>query len=285
MKPNSGLIAQHSVLVVALCAVFLAFCASAEAQQPTKIPRLGFLSATSPDANSARIAAFRQGLHDAGYMEGKNILIEWRWAEGHFDRLPSLAAELVRLNVDVIVSSGPSPTRFSKQATTMIPIVMAQAGDPVGSGFVASLARPGGNVTGLSTLAPEISGKRVELLKEIVPKLSRLAVLGISTYPGNAESLKETQLAGSAFGVKSRYLDVTDQKDIESTFRNAINGGTDAVLVLTSPIFNSHRTNVISLAAKARVSTMYPQKICGGRRTYCLWRERCRIISACGCIR
>ena len=124
MKPNSGLIAQHSVLVVALCAVFLAFCASAEAQQPTKIPRLGFLSATSPDANSARIAAFRQGLHDAGYMEGKNILIEWRWAEGHFDRLPSLAAELIRLNVDVIVSSGPSPTRFSKQATTMIPIVM-----------------------------------------------------------------------------------------------------------------------------------------------------------------
>jgi len=137
---------------------------------------------------------------------------------------------------------------------------MAQAGDPVGSGFVSSLARPGGNITGLSTLAPEISGKRVELLKEMVPKLSRVAVFGTSTYPGNAESLKETELAASSFGIKPHYLDVRDQKALEPAFRDAGKDGAGAVLVLTSPIFNSQRTQVISLAAKARVPTMYPQK-------------------------
>jgi putative ABC transport system substrate-binding protein len=160
----------------------------------------------------------------------------------------------------VIVSSGPAPTRSSREATRTIPIVMAQAGDPVGSGFVSSLAQPGGNITGLSTLAPEISGKRVELLKEMVPKLSRVAVFGTSTYPGNAESLKETELAASSFGIKPHYLDVRDQKALESAFRDAGKDGAGAVLVLTSPIFNSQRTQVISLASKARVPTMYPQK-------------------------
>ena len=141
-------------------------------------------------------------------MEGKNIVIEWRYAEGKLDRLPALAAELVRLKVDVIVTGGPAATRAAKEATTTIPIVMAQDSDPVGNGFVASLARPGGNITGLSTLAPEISGKQLELLKEIVPKLSRVAVLGTSTNPGNAQSLKEMELAAGAFGVQLQYLDV-----------------------------------------------------------------------------
>ena len=246
------------VLAISLGLVFGG--ATTQAQESKKIPRIGFLSATSPAANSARIEAFRQGLRDLGHVEGKNIFIEWRWADGKFDRLPSQAAELVRLNVDVIVSSGPAPTRFSKEATTTIPIVIAQAGDPVGSGFVVSLAHPGGNVTGLSTLAPEISGKRLELLKDIVPKLSQVAVIGTSTYPGNAESLKETEFAAGAFGVKFHYLDVTDQKRIAPAFRDAMNARADAVLVLTSPIFNSQRTQVINFATKARVPTMYPQK-------------------------
>ena len=141
-------------------------------------------------------------------MEGKNIVIQYHYAEGKFDRLPSLAAELVRLEVDVIITAGPLPTRAVKEATTTIPIVMAQDDDPIGSGFVASLARPGGNITGLSNLASDLSGKRLELLKEIVPKLSRVAVFGLSTYPGNAQSLKETELAAVAFGVKLQYLDV-----------------------------------------------------------------------------
>ena len=139
-------------------------------------------------------------------MEGKNIVIEWRYAEGKFNRLPELAAELVRLKVDVIVTGGPNTTRPAKEATVTIPIVMAFDGDPVGNGFVTSLAHPGGNITGLSTLAPEISGKQLELLKEIVPKLSRVAVLGNSTLAGNAQALKEVELAAGAFGVKASIL-------------------------------------------------------------------------------
>src|SRR5262245_30226052 len=146
----------------------------AEAQQPRKIPRIGFLSTVPPSTVAAPVEAFRQGLRDLGYVEGKNIVIEYRYAEGRLERLPALAAELVHLKVDVIVSAAPSPTRSAKKATVTIPIVMAFDDDPVGNGFVASLARPGGNITGLSSLAPEISGKQLELLKEIVPKLSRM---------------------------------------------------------------------------------------------------------------
>jgi putative tryptophan/tyrosine transport system substrate-binding protein len=164
-----------------LCAMLFALCPSAEAQQPAKIPRIGYLGANFPTTNPARIEAFRQGLRELGYVEGKNILIEYRFAEGKLDRLPALAAELVRLKVDVIVMGGPASTRPAKEATVTIPIVMAFDTDPVGSGFVASLARPGGNITGLSALSPEISGKQLELLREIVPKLSRVAVLGNST--------------------------------------------------------------------------------------------------------
>src|SRR5262249_55964165 len=145
----------------------------------------------------ARIEPLRQGLRELGYVEGKNIVIEYRWAEGKPDRLPALAAELARLNVEVIVTGGSTSTGTAKEVTTTIPIVMAQVDDPVGSGFVASLARPGGNITGLSTLAPEISGKQLELLKEIVPKLSRVAVFG-TTRPGNAQALKEIELAAGA---------------------------------------------------------------------------------------
>ena len=192
--------------------MLFALCFSAEAQQPTKVPRIGYLSAASPSANAARIEAFRQGLRELGYVEGKNIVIEWRYAEGKLDRLPALAAELVRLKVDIIVTAGPTATRAAKEATSTIPIVMAQDGDPVGNGFVASLARPGGNITGLSTLAPELSGKRLELLKEIVPKLSRVAVFGTSTNPGNAQSLREMELAAEAFGVKLQYLDVLESQ-------------------------------------------------------------------------
>src|SRR5437870_6096648 len=151
-------------------------------------------------------------MHELGYVEGKNIAIEWRWAEGKFDRLPDLAAELVRLDVEVIVTGGSTSTGAAKQVTTTVPIVMAQVNDPVGSGVVASLAHPGGNLTGLSTLVPEISGKRLEMLKEIIPKLSRVAVFGDSTAPGNAQTLKETELAARAFNVQLQYIDILGPK-------------------------------------------------------------------------
>ena len=249
---------RKTVISFALTALLLALCASAEAQQPAKAPRIGFLGGSSSSAISARIEAFRQGLRELGYVEGKNIVIEWRYAEGKFDRLPALAAELVRLKVDVIVTSGPLPTRAAKEATVTIPIVMTQVGDPVGSGFVASLAQPGGNITGLSTLAPELSGKRLELLKEIVPKLSRVAVLGTSTRPGNAQELKEVELAAGALKVNLQFLDVLDPKDIETAFRAASKGRADAVLMMAaSGLVGAHSTTIVELAVKTRLPVIY----------------------------
>src|SRR5262245_40153277 len=179
-----------------------------------------------------RIEAFRAGLRELGYLEGKNIVIDWRYGEEKPDRVSELAAELVRLKVDVIVSGGNSATQSAKKLTNTIPIVMTLASDPVASGFVASLARPGGNITGLSRLAPEISGKRLELLKEIVPGLSHVAVFGTSSGPGNAEELREVELAAGALGVKLQYLDVLTPKDFETAFRAAGRGRADAVLII-----------------------------------------------------
>jgi len=230
------------------------------AQQPKKIPRIGLLFTNFPSTNVAREEAFRQGLRDLGYVEGKNIFIEYRYAEGKQDRFPGLAAELVRLKVDVIVSTGPATTHAVKEATATIPIVMAQVNDPVGNGFVASLARPGGNITGLSTLAPELSGKRLELLKEIVPGLSRVAVFGASTIPGNAQALRETELAGGAFGVKLQYLDVLASKDIDTAFRTATKGRADAVLTLQNAVLFSQRTQTADLAVKSRLPVMYDNR-------------------------
>jgi putative ABC transport system substrate-binding protein len=231
---------------------------NAEGQQLKNVPRIGYLTVASPSAMATWTEAFRQGLRDLGYVEGRSIIIEWRSAEGKAGRLPGLAAELVRLNVDVIVTGGSISTGAAKKATGTIPIVMGMDTDPVASGFVASLARPDGNITGLSTLSPEISGKQLELLKEIVPKLSRVAVFGISTRAGNAQSLKETELAAGAFGVQVQYLDILGPKDIETAFRGATKGRTDAVLLLASPVLHSHRTQVANLAAENRLPAIYP---------------------------
>jgi putative ABC transport system substrate-binding protein len=230
---------------------------SADPQQPKKVPRIGFLLGATPSANTVRIEAFRQGLRDLGYVEGKNIVIEERYAEGKLDRLPALAAELVRLKVDIIVSAGPTVTRVAKEATVTIPTVMGFDDDPVGSGFVASLARPGGNITGLSALSPELSGKQLEILKEIIPKLSRVAVIGSSTHPGTVQSIKEMEFAAAAFKVQLQNVDVLDPKDIETAFGAASKGRADAVLELTSVVTNSHRKQIVELAVKNRLPAIY----------------------------
>jgi len=248
---------KKKIIVLTLCATLLALSLPASAQQPKKVPRIGFLIGSSPSANTARIDAFRQGLRELGYLEEKNIVIEYRWAEGKFDRLPELAAELVHLKVDVIISAGPPNTRAAKEATKTIPIVMTQEIDPVGSGVVASLARPGGNITGLSTFAPEISGKRLELLKEAVPKLSRVGVLGTSTIPGNAQQLREVELAAEMFAVRLQYLDVLDVKDIEPAFQGASKKRADAILLLQSFVLNSRRKQIVDLAIKSRLPVIY----------------------------
>ena len=242
---------------LALGALLWALGSLADAQQQAKVPRIGYLGTASASANLVRIEAFRQGLRELGYVEGKSIVIEYRWAEGKLDRIPALAAELVRLKVDIIVASGTTSTRAAKEATVTIPIVMGFNNDPIGNGFVASLAHPGGNITGLSTLAPEISGKQLELLKEIVPKLSRVAVLGSSTTPGNAQARREIELAAGALKVQLQYLDVLATKDIETAFRAASNGRADAVLVLQSFVVLPQRKQIADLAVKNRLPAIY----------------------------
>jgi putative ABC transport system substrate-binding protein len=262
---------NSKITILCLCAMLFALCLPASAQQAKKIPRIGFLGATSSSANAARVEAFQQGLHDLGYVEGKNIVIEWRYAEGKSELLPVLAAELLRLKVEIIVSAGPAVTRRVKEVTSTIPVVMGFDNDPVSSGFVASLARPGGNITGLSTLSPEISGKRLELLKEIIPKLARVAALGTSTQPGNAQMLKEAELAAGAFGVQLQHLDVQGPKDIELAFQGASNGRAQAILVLSSPVLFSDRKQVLDLAGRNRLPAIYPQSEWvedGGLMTY-----------------
>jgi putative ABC transport system substrate-binding protein len=248
---------KTTITVLALCVVLLAHCSSAEAQQAGKVPRIGFLAAAPLSAMTARVEAFRHGLRELGYVEGKNIVIEWRFAEGKLDRLPTLIAELVSLKVEVLVTAGGTVTRAAKEATVTTPIVMGFDNDPVGSGFVASLAHPGGNITGLSSLAPEISGKQLELLKETVPRLSRVAVLGTSTTPATAQRLREIERSAEAFKVHLQYLDIQGPKNVENAFRDARKGRADAMLVLASPILESHRTEVTDLTAKNRLPAIY----------------------------
>jgi len=251
---------KPGVLSILFVVVLLAVAGNAEAQQPGKVPRIGFLAAATTSAVAARIEVFRHGLRELGYIEGKNVVVESPSAEGKPDRLPALAAELVRLKVDVIVSGGPTATRAAKEATSTIPIVMTQDSDPVGSGFVTSLARPGGNITGLSNLSSDLVGKRLELLKEIVPRLSRVGVLGSSTQPGNAEALRELEPTAGTLGVRLQYLDVLSPKDIETAFRAGSKGRAEAVLVLGSPVLNSHRTQIADLAAKSRLLVIYDRR-------------------------
>jgi putative ABC transport system substrate-binding protein len=242
---------------ILVAVILLALAAMAEAQQPAKVRRIGYLRLAAPPTNPVRTDAFRQGLRQLGYAEGKDIVFEYRSADGKLDRLSELAAELVRLKVDVIVTAGPAPTRTAKAATSTIPIVMTQDSDPVGNGFVASLARPGGNITGLSTQAPEVSGKQVELLKETVPKLSHLAVFGSSTIPGHALSLREIGLASGTLNIQLQYLDVLGPKDIETAFGVANKGRTEALIVLGGSILNAQRTRILEFAAKSRLPAIY----------------------------
>jgi len=249
---------KTKVLLITFIAVSLSTIQPAGAQQPARLPRIGYLSGTSPTSLAYRTEAFRQGLQELGYVEGKTIIIDYRYAEGRSDRVSAFVAELVRLKVDVIVSGGNSTTQAAMKATNTIPIVMTQSSDPVASGFVASLARPGGNVTGLSQLAPELSGKRLELLKEIVPNLARVAFFGTSAVPGNAAELKEVEVVAAAFGVKLQSVDVLSPKDLESAFQASAKGRVDAVLMnVWGGIASLRRKEIAELAVKSRLPVIY----------------------------
>jgi ABC-type uncharacterized transport system substrate-binding protein len=253
---NQWSILSKSVFRLALCALLYALCFSAQAQTPTKISRLGYLNAGAAFDNG-EFNAFRQRLRELGYVEGKSIVIDSRNADGNQERLNRFAQELVRLNVDVIVTSGPTPTRLAKAVTSTIPIVMAQDRDPIGNGFIASLARPGGNITGLSRLSPELSGKRLEILKEVIPRLARVAVCSTSTYPGNAQELKEIELTAGALGIKLQNFDILAPRDFEVAFRSATKGHAQAMLIVAGLIMNTQRSEVAKLAVKYRMPVMY----------------------------
>ena len=237
-----------------LGALLFAPFATADAQQPKKVWQIGFLAAGSAQTAHSRIEAFRQGLRAFGYVEGKDIVIEYRNAAGKVDQVPRNAVELVRLKVDIVVTAGPTDTRAAKEATSTIPIVMTQDPDPVGNGFVASLARPGGNITGLSRIAPELSGKQLELLKETSsPGGQKL------NEPGNAQSSREIELAAGALGVKLQYLDILASKDVETAFEAARTGRADAVLILASPIL-SQRQQIADRALTSRIPAIYDRR-------------------------
>jgi putative ABC transport system substrate-binding protein len=232
--------------------------AVAQAQQSKKIPRIGYLSVLSPSSDSTRIEAFRQGLRELAYVEGQSIAIESRYAEGKLNRLPDLAEELVRQKVDVIVVGGSTATRAAKNVTKLIPIVMAHGSDPVELGFVASLARPGGNITGLTHLAPELGGKRLELLKDIVAHLSRVAVLTDPGTQGHGPQMKELEVAARALSLQLRRAEVRGPNELESAFSAMTTGRAGAFISLQLPTLDRLRERIVDLAAKNRLPAMYP---------------------------
>ncbi len=234
--------------------------APADAQPPPKVPRIGILTGASTSVTAHLLEAFRQGLRELGYVEGQNIAIESRSAEGKLERLPDLAAELVRLKVDVIVTSGTPAALATKQASRTIPIVMGFAADPVETGLVASLARPGGNITGSSLMAPELAGKRLQLLKEVVPGASRVAVLSNPTVPYTALMVKETEAAARVLGVQLQPLEVRAPQDIDRAFEAAIRGRASALIVVEEALVQTHQARIAGLAAKSRLPAMYGQR-------------------------
>ena len=244
-------------LIVTLALGIYSVALPAEAQPPARIFRIGYLGSPSPSAGSHLVDAFRQGLRDLGYVEGRNIAIEYRGAEGHYDRLPDLAAELVRLKVVVIVAVGGPAGPAAQQATKTIPIVLVLSGAPVEAELVASLARPGGNITGLSLQHPELTAKRLQLLKEVVPKVSRMAVLWNPAGPIGAPQMRETEVAARTFGVKLQSLEVRGPDDLERAFQGAARGRAGALLVLGDAMLASHRPRIVGLAAKSRLPAMY----------------------------
>ncbi len=230
---------------------------AAEAQQAKKVARIGVLRSGSPSSIASTEDAFRQGLRELGYVEGQNIVMEYRFAEGKRDRLPGLAAELVRLNVDILVVAGVSATEAARQATTTIPIVVGYAGDLVGTGLVASLAKPGGNITGSTDISPDVSGKRLELLKEAVPKASRVAVVWYPRKGGSdEEEVRQTEAAARQLGVKVQPVEVRDPNEFQGAYAAMVKHQANAVIIIRGSFTDFHRKPLVELALKHRLPSM-----------------------------
>jgi putative ABC transport system substrate-binding protein len=251
---------NRRVFLSALAGGLLAAPLAAEAQRPANVPRIGYLSADDPAAASHLVEAFRQGLRNLGYVEGENVFIEFRFANGKYDRLPNLASELVSHRVDVIIAFTIPATRAAKNATTAIPIVFAQVLDPVDAGLVASLARPGANATGVSVMVEELGGKYLELLKEVAPRISRVAVLWEPAQPAGALLLRHIERAAASLGVQLQPIKVHGPNDFDSAFSSVTRMRADAFLVLPGSLFNLHRQRLAVLAAKSRVPAVFVRR-------------------------
>jgi putative ABC transport system substrate-binding protein len=232
---------------------------AAQAQQPARLPTIGFLIPTTPSTESQRLAAFAQRLRELGWIEGRTIAIEYRWAEGLTERFDDIAAELVKLKVDIVVTSATAPVIAAKRATSVIPIVFALAGDPVRSGLIASLARPGGNVTGLSLQQPDLAAKRLELLREIVPHLRRLAMLINIGNPSLQPEIGEVQAAARKLGMEVNPFEIRRVEDIAAGFKG-LTDGLQALYVVGDPLLNNNRIRINTLALGARLPTIYPSR-------------------------
>jgi putative ABC transport system substrate-binding protein len=249
---------KKNIFGLALVVVLVAFSVPVEAQQAAKVLRIGFLSNGSPAAISAFNDAFRQKLRELGHAEGKDVTFEYRYAEGKLERLPDLAAELVRLKVDVIVTTGGTPAVLAaKNAASTIPIIFIGTADPVASGLVASFARPGGNITGFTNGGPELGGKRLELLKETVPRVSRVAVLWNTENPSSRNSLKETEAAAKALGVRLQLVGIRSANDLGEAFSKVSKERSGALAVQQDALFTSNRERIVESAAKNRLPTIY----------------------------
>jgi putative ABC transport system substrate-binding protein len=250
---------RNKILYLALSAMLLALCFPAEAQQPKKIPRIGFVSPLGdPKTPGPSVEAFRQALRDLGYIEGKNIVIEFRYTEGKGDRNPSLVAELVQLKVDVLVVPGPGGISAAKQATKTIPIVIVSQDDPVAAGYIDSLARPGGNISGLTRLTRELSGKRLELLTQVVPKISRVGVLWDSNSQTSMPTVfKDYEAAARALKIQLQSLEVRESNDFAGAFRAAAKGRTNALVVIRNPLHSRLQKQIADLAIKNRLPSMH----------------------------
>jgi putative tryptophan/tyrosine transport system substrate-binding protein len=249
---------SKNVMRLALTAVLFPLSFPAHAQQPVKIPRIGVLAGSSSSGESPRVEAFRQGLRDLGHVEGKSIAIEYRYANARFDKLPALADELIRLKVDVLVVSTTPAVEAAKNATSTIPIVFFGVFDPVAAGLIDSLARPGGNVTGFTNVATTLAGKRLELLKETVPKLFRVAVLYDPKSPGSVPQWNESQRQARELGLQLHSMEVSSADKYESAFKEAVKARSAALAVTADPLANANRKQIADLATKARLPAIYP---------------------------
>jgi putative tryptophan/tyrosine transport system substrate-binding protein len=250
------------IILLALCSLLLAPCSSAHAQQPGKIPRIGFLDTSTASASAVRLEGFWQELRKLGYVEGKNIIVEYRFAEYDNKRLPELAADLVRLAVDVIAVVGTGAAVAAKGATTTIPIVLTAVGDPVAAGLIASLARPGGNVTGLSSFSPELGGKRLEVLKDAIPRLSRVGLL-LPSLGGTGRDLQLKEFRAAALALKLKLEEIETQygaKSLEGAFQTAKQKQVGAIITTAGPRMFAQRKRIVELAGKYRLPAIYPQK-------------------------